>query len=68
METGMYFRVKRNEKYEAVDFGEMTYVERTDILAGKDENFLKDMIQVLIIALTAQNDVRLGRLPEDEVD
>ena len=68
METGMYFRIKRNDKYEAVDFGEMTYVERTDILEGKDENFLREMIQVLVIALTAQNEVKLGRIDGNEVD
>ena len=68
METGMYFRIKRNDKYQAVDFGEMTYVERTDILEGKDKNFLREMIQVLVIALTAQNDVKLGRLEDYEVD
>ena len=38
--TGIYFRVKRDDKYENIDFTDLTFEEQNDIL--DDEN--KDMV------------------------
>lgn len=38
---GYYFRIKRNDKWEAVCFSDMTLEEMEEVLEGKDTVFLK---------------------------
>lgn len=38
---GYYFRIKRNDKWEAVCFSDMTVEEMQEVLESKDINFIK---------------------------
>ena len=40
---GVYFRVKRNDTYEAICFSDLSADERRQILEGRNEEWLKSM-------------------------
>lgn len=44
---GIYFRVKRDNKWENVCFSDLEGCEMNEILAGKDLEWLKDMCKLL---------------------
>lgn len=44
---GVYFRVKRGEKYEPICFSDLTPDERNKILDGRSEEWLKNMCCIL---------------------
>lgn len=41
---GVYFRVKRGEKWENICFTDMTQEERNFVLEGRNEEWLKSMV------------------------
>lgn len=47
--TGIYFRVKRDDKYENIDFTDLTFEEQNDILndENKDMKFYERMFNLL---------------------
>lgn len=47
--TGIYFRVKRDDKYENIDFTDLTFEEQQEILDGenKDMKFYERMFNLL---------------------
>ena len=47
--TGIYFRVKRDDKYENIDFTDLTFEEQNDILndENKDMGFYNRMFNLL---------------------
>lgn len=38
---GVYFRIKREDKYENICFSDLTDSEKTEVMKGKDETWLK---------------------------
>lgn len=44
---GIYFRVKRNEKWNSICFSDLTEAEMDEILLDKDIDFLKKMCKIL---------------------
>ena len=40
---GVYFRVKRNEKYETICFSDLTKEEREHVLEGRDAGWMKSL-------------------------
>lgn len=44
---GVYFRVKRNDKYDNVCFSDMTEEEMKDVLQGRDTEWLKSLCIIL---------------------
>jgi len=40
---GVYFRVKRGEKYDNVCFSDLTESERMEVLQGRSEEWLKEL-------------------------
>lgn len=47
--TGIYFRVKRDDKYESIDFTDLTFEEQQEILddENKDMKFYERMFNLL---------------------
>ena len=47
--TGIYFRVKRDDKYENIDFTDLTFEEQADILdkEGNEHGFMDRMFNFL---------------------
>ena len=44
---GVYFRVKREEKYDNVCFSDLTEEEMDFVLKGRDEEWLRNMCKIL---------------------
>lgn len=44
---GVYFRVKRNDKYDNICFSDMTEEEMKDALQGRDVEWLKSLCIIL---------------------
>ena len=44
---GVYFRVKRNGKYDNVCFSDLTSEERNEILSGRENEWLSQMCRIL---------------------
>lgn len=44
---GVYFRVKRDGKFESICFSDLTKEERESIVADKDTEWLKSMVFIL---------------------
>lgn len=44
---GVYFRVKRNDKYDNVCFSDMTEEEMKNVLQGRDTEWLKSLCIIL---------------------
>lgn len=44
---GVYFRVKRNDKYDNICFSDMTEEEMKDVLQGRDPEWLKSLCIIL---------------------
>lgn len=44
---GVYFRVKRNEKWENICFTDLTRKEQEDVLKGKELPFVKELVYIL---------------------
>ena len=44
---GVYFRVKRNGKYDNVCFSDLTSEERNEILDGRENEWLKQLCRIL---------------------
>lgn len=44
---GVYFRTKRDNKYENICFSDLTKEERKEILKNRDEKWLKDLCCIL---------------------
>lgn len=44
---GVYFRVKRNDKYDNICFSDMTEEEMKDVLQGRDTEWLKSLCIIL---------------------
>ena len=44
---GVYFRVKRNEKWESVCFTDLTREEQENVLEGKELSFVKNLAYIL---------------------
>ena len=44
---GVYFRVKRNNKFENICFSDMTEDEMDKVLEGRDETWFKNMCKIL---------------------
>ena len=44
---GVYFRVKRNDKYDNVCFSDMTEEEMKEVLQGRDTEWLKSLCIIL---------------------
>ena len=40
---GVYFRVKRGNKYESICFSDLTEVEQDEVMTGRSEEWLKSM-------------------------
>lgn len=53
---GVYFRVKRGEKYESICFSDMTKDERASIMADKTVEWLKTMCEILASTLRGIGD------------
>lgn len=49
---GVYFRVKRNGKWDNVCFSDMTKEERNDVMENRDCEWLKSMCQILADVIT----------------
>ena len=45
--TGIYFRVKRDGKWDTVLFEDLTLNERRSVLKGKDHHFIVDVASKL---------------------
>jgi hypothetical protein len=41
--SGIYFRVKREDKYENICFEDLTQTEQLDFMEGRGEEWLKDL-------------------------
>ena len=48
---GVYFRIKRGEKYESVCFSDMTEEEQNEVMNGRSAVWLREMCKVLARAL-----------------
>ena len=48
---GVYFRIKRNDKYDNVCFSDLTVEERAEILEEKDKAWLARLCEILADAL-----------------
>ena len=44
---GVYFRIKRNGKYENVCFSDLTEEEMNEVMNNKDEKWLKSLAVIL---------------------
>lgn len=44
---GVYFRVERNGKWESVCFSDLTEAEMDEVLANRNEQWLKSMCKIL---------------------
>ena len=44
---GVFFRVKRNDKFENVCFSDLTSEQMDEVLKGRSEGWLKDMCKFL---------------------
>lgn len=44
---GVYFRVKRENGYEAICFSDLTNEERNEILTGRENEWLAQMCRIL---------------------
>lgn len=44
---GVYFRIKRNDAWEAVCFSDMTEDEQREVLKGKGEEFVQSLAMTL---------------------
>lgn len=44
---GVYFRVKREDKYENICFSDLTEQEQNEILKDKSEEWLRNMCKIL---------------------
>ena len=44
---GVYFRIKRNDKWENVCFSDLTEEDMLDVMSGKDETWLKSLFVIL---------------------
>lgn len=53
MQTGIFYRVKRGEKWKSVDFGELTFAEREEFLERMDADALRRTIHIVMIATSA---------------
>ena len=53
---GVYFRVKRGEKYENICFSDMTEDERSKIMEDKPVEWLKAMCEILASTLRGIGD------------
>jgi len=50
---GVYFRIKRNEKFENICFSDLTEEEKNDVMKNRDEDWLKAMC--IIMSNTIRN-------------
>lgn len=44
---GVYFRVKRNGKYDSICFSDLTSEERNEVLSGRGNEWLAQMCRIL---------------------
>lgn len=44
---GVYFRVKREDKYDNVCFSDLTEEQMDEVLKGRDEEWLRNMCKIL---------------------
>ena len=44
---GVYFRVKRDGKYQSICFSDLSEQEMDEVLAGRSEEWLKGMCKIL---------------------
>lgn len=44
---GIYFRIKRNDKYENICFSDLTEEEMKKVVEGREEKWLKNMVIIL---------------------
>ena len=44
---GVYFRIKRDDKYQSICFSDMTLEEQEYVLKDKNNNWLKNMCKIL---------------------
>lgn len=44
---GIYFRIKRDDKWENVCFSDLTKDERNEVMENRSEQWLKEMCQIL---------------------
>ena len=44
---GVYFRIKRNEKWENICFSDLTGDEMKEVMAGRSEEWLKNLCIIL---------------------
>lgn len=47
MTSGVYYRIKRNDKYRNVDFAEMTSPERRYVMANLERVELENLVMIL---------------------
>lgn len=47
MISGVYYRIKRNDKYKNVDFAEMTSPERRCVMANLERVELENLVMIL---------------------
>ena len=47
MTSGVYYRIKRNGKYESVDFAEMTRPEKRCVMANLERVELENLVMIL---------------------
>ena len=50
--SGIFFRIKRNDKFESVVFEELTEKEQDELLSSMDEKFMKGLIKKLAKTIT----------------
>ena len=48
---GVYFRVKRGERYEDVCFSDLETDEREEVMSGRDRRWLKSLCNILADSL-----------------
>ena len=44
---GVYFRIKRNEKWENICFSDLTKDEMYEVMEGRSESWLKSLCEIL---------------------
>lgn len=44
---GVYFRVKRDEKWQNLCFSDLTEEERNEVMNGRDEKWLRSLCNIL---------------------
>ena len=53
---GIYFRIKRKGKFEAVCFSDLTESEQDEMLTGRTDEWLRNMCKILASTLKKMGD------------